>query len=116
MFVNTNKKIGLLVFSVMSVALSSCAHHVVRGAVAMKLEPNQVEVCMGSEELNLGDRVSFFKNDCPKPNRAFMEGGAACHKEKVGEGVIIQILNEDYSIVDVKSGKTPDTGSIVEKY
>ena len=92
-----------------------CAHHVVRGGVAMELGPHQVEVCMGSDEIKEGDVVSFFRNDCPKPNRAFMEGGVACHKEKVGEGVVSKILNDDYSVVDIKSGKIPEKGTIVQK-
>lgn len=96
------------------ILLNGCAHSIMRGTVAMKDDDREAHVCLGDKEVKVGDRVALFRNQCA---RGGGKVGAAdpCHKVKIGEGEVIQTLNEHYSIVRVDSGVPFEEGTIIEK-
>lgn len=83
---------------------SACAHSAMRGSVAMKTAPGEAHVCLGKGEVAVGDKVVIFKNHCQ---------GKTCVKTKVGEGQVIEILNDHYSVVKA-DGVAIEEGYIVE--
>lgn len=89
--------------------LSGCAHHLMRGSVAMKTGDSEAHVCMGKGEVKVGDRVAVFKNNC-RPKTA-----GSCEKVRTGEGTVTQVLNEHYSVVTFDPGVPFDEGTFVEK-
>lgn len=99
------------------VAISSllfgCAHSTMRGSVAMKVSDTEAHVCMDNDEVKPGDKVILFRNKCPGSVRG--RNGAICQKERLGEGVVTQILNEHYSVVQFDKGVEFGEGSFVEK-
>lgn len=43
--------------------LSSCAHHqMMRGSVAMKTTDREAHVCLGDDEVKVGDHVTAYRN------------------------------------------------------
>ncbi len=99
-------------------ALTGCAHSTMRGSVAMKASDSEAHVCMGEQEVRVGDKVVFFKNVCPKPKSGVQIGlgdSGGCRKEKVGDGSVTRILNDHYSVVQVSPDVKFEEGNIVEK-
>lgn len=43
----------------LAIALSGCAHGLMRGSVAMKANEDEAHVCMGDKEVKAGDRVAL---------------------------------------------------------
>jgi hypothetical protein len=67
------------------------AHGLMRGSVAMKFNDHEAHVCLGDTEVKAGDKV------------------------KIGEGTILQTLNEHYSVMKVDPQVAFEEGTIVEK-
>lgn len=91
-----------------------------RGSVAMKTGPREAHVCLGNREVKVGDKVRAFRNVCPAARLTqFDEGGAGgqllCRKEPLGDGTVIQLLNEHYSVVRFEPDVVFDDGTFVEK-
>ena len=77
-----------------------------RGSVAMKISPNEAHVCLGKGEVKAGDKVTISKNECvPKQS---------CRLVKVGEGEVVEVLNDHYSVVKAE-GVPLEEGYVVEK-
>ncbi|MBI1860909.1 MAG: hypothetical protein HYR96_08330 [Deltaproteobacteria bacterium] len=96
--------------------LMGCAHSMMRGTVVMKDTEDELHVCMGEKEVKAGDRVAFFTNKCtPRGGREAL--GDRCTKIRIGEGAVIQSLNEHYSMVrpDAGVGAKVTEGTVVEK-
>lgn len=114
-------KVQALILATAAVfALTSCAHHqMMRGSVAMKANGQEAHVCLGENEVKVGDRVIAFRNEC-KPGPGF-EGsvrggrGVTCKLEKLGGGTVISLLNDHYSTVRFDQGVTFEEGTVVEK-
>lgn len=107
----------ICIFIIGSTALSSCAHTMMRGSVAMKVSDQEGYVCLGENEVKQGDKVALFRSDCTPvgtSNRAASPYGPACKKIKVGEGEITQLLNEHYSVVKTSPSVALQEGLIVE--
>jgi hypothetical protein len=91
------------------------AHTSMRGSVAMKLSSDEAHVCLGDNEVKVGDKVNRFKNICESSARGKIDGnGAGCKKVKLGKGTILQTLNEHYSVMKVDSNVAFEEGTIVE--
>ncbi len=111
------KNVAMVALGVL--VLSSCAHHsTMRGSVAMKTGEDTAHVCLGDNEVQVGDRVSAFKNVCvnnqvDKSTRSHIS--VSCKKEKIGEGSVVSVLNEHYSEVKFDAGVPIAEGTIVEK-
>lgn len=76
-------------------ALSGCAHGVMRGSVAMKTSENEAHVCMGKGEVKAGDRVTLFRNVCTGKGGGarYGGGGGSCEKRELGLGTVQEVLN-----------------------
>src|SRR5689334_10544955 len=101
-----------LVLAATIVALSGCAHSVMRGTVAMKTSDSEAHVCMGKGEVNASDRVTLFRNVCAagSPRRRVL-----CEKREIGKGTVQGVLNEHYSVVKFDPGVEFEEGTFVEK-
>lgn len=94
-------------------SLTSCMT-TMRGSVAMKTSDTEAHVCLGKGEVEPGDRVSLYRNDCP--NLAGKKVGEnACRKVKIGEGTVKEVLNDHYSVITLPPGIEFKEGTIVEK-
>lgn len=107
------------VLTITTLALGGCAHSLMRGTVAMKVSDTDAHVCLGNNEVKVGDRVTLFRNDCPSKGGGGRNGGGGggglCKKIKVGEGQVTQLLNEHYSAVRFEPGVQFEEGTIVER-
>jgi type IV secretory pathway protease TraF len=99
--------------ALLALSLGGCAHGLMRGSVAMKTGDHEAHVCMGNQEVKVGDKVVAYKNHCTGGGRA--RGDFSCEKRKIGDGTITKLLNEHYSVVQFDDGVQFDEGTIVEK-
>lgn len=99
--------------------LSSCAHHqMMRGSVAMKANNREAHVCLGENEVKVGDRVAAFRNECKQNiDRAGERGsrGVSCKLERIGGGKVVSLLNDHYSTVEFDEGVPFNEGTVVQK-
>jgi hypothetical protein len=109
---------SVLLVAVAVAVLSSCARHqMMRGSVAMKVSPQEAHVCLGKNEVKVGDRVVAFRNECkPKPGlEASERGGVICGLQRLGGGTVVSLLNDHYSTVKFDKGVKFEEGTVVEK-
>lgn len=66
----------------------------------MKAGADRVHVCLGSDEVAVGDGVVGYRDDCGDKNAQPVR----CTRKIVGHGVVIEILNDHYSVVRVTDG------------
>ena len=110
--------IRILVLVLSAVALTGCAHGMMRGGVAMKTSENEAHVCLGDNEVKVGDAVTAYMNNCPVRGgaRARDGGGSGiCEKQRLGKGTVTALLNRHYSVVQFEPGVKFDEGTFVEK-
>jgi hypothetical protein len=87
-----------------------CAHSLMRGSVVMKVDEDEAHVCLGENEVKSGDKLSLYKSQCGGVGKA-----RRCSKVKVGEGEIVELVNEHYSLARFSNGVEFAEGYIVEK-
>ena len=106
---------GILLFVLVlsGVGLVGCAHTAMRGSVAMKGDNQEAHVCLGDNEVKVGDRVSLYKNQCN--GRGGKAGDIVCQKIPLGGGEVTRLLNRHYSVVKVDPGVLFEEGTVVEK-
>lgn len=111
----------LSVFGVMMFGMG-CAHNAHnRGSVVVKHGASEADVCLGDKEVKIGDRMAIYRHDCKNKNlnAAAADRGPrttrSCQKVKVGEGEIVQVLDEHYSTMRADSGISLVEGLSVEK-
>lgn len=99
-----------------------CATHTkMRGTVAMKVGPHEAHVCLGDNEVKIGDKLLAFKNNCSyAPNNLLGKSEKSglrttCKKEIVGKGEVIGLINEHYSLVKFDDSVIFNEGTVVEK-
>lgn len=114
------KLMSLFAVTTVFAALSGCAHHqMMQGSVAMKAGDREAHVCLGDNEVKVGDKVVAFRNDCkPRANFGVSERGGrgvVCKLEKLGEGKVISLMNDHYSTVEFEPGVTFEEGTVVRK-
>jgi hypothetical protein len=99
-----------------ALALSGCAHNLMRGSVVMKVDEDEGYVCLGENEVKEGDRVALFKSECipAGTSRNSTPYGAPCKKIKIGEGELTKLLNEHYSVIKTAPNVALEEGTIVE--
>ena len=111
---------NLAVFGIATFSLVGCASHSkMRGSVAMKASDREAHVCLGDDEVKVGDRVSAYRNECKSSGA---EGGerkigrsVSCKLEKLGGGKVVSILNSHYSTVEFDQGVSFNEGTVVQK-
>lgn len=105
----------------LSLVVSACASTGLtrppnRAAVVMKISNTEGYICMGVGEVWTGDRVALYRNKCVVPtSRNKLPPQPACQRVKLGEGRVVDTLNEHYSVVRVDPGIEFDEGATVEK-
>ena len=106
------------IFIFMSFLLASCAHTFMRGTVAKKINSKKAVICLGSNEVKVGDIVIFQESVCsssPTHNISMHEnaelGGVSnqtgygvekCELTSLGFGTVSELLNDHYSMVETK--------------
>jgi hypothetical protein len=112
-----NFKFVVPIAVVLSLSLVSCAHtH--RGVVAMKISDEEAHVVLGSHEVKPGDQISLYQNKCRRPLGGVHQGvhnDPVCEKVKIGGGEVLQVINENYSVIRVSPGVKFEEGTVVEK-
>lgn len=108
----------ILVSIIAVLTLSSCAHNFMRGTVAMKTSKKKAHVCLGDNDVKVGDKVDFYTNRC----RGFSGGGredgggdAVCEMEVLGSGVVTKLLNSHYSEIKTDGSFELSEGTLVQK-
>jgi hypothetical protein len=98
--------------------LSGCAHHqMMRGSVAMKATDREAHVCLGNNEVKVGDHVTAYRNEC-RPGERLKDRGVGkmnCALKKLGDGKVVSLLNEHYSTVEFDPGVPFEEGTVVQK-
>ena len=109
-----NSKIGTVVIGSMLVGSAYAA--VVRAPVAMKINDTEAHVCVGKEEVKVGDKFIAYKNECtPGRGKVAAESGTElCKKVKLGDAKIEKLLNEHYALLKFEPGVKFDERSFVE--
>lgn len=74
--------------------------------------PTEFDVCVASTEMNVGDRVAFYKKRCTAPSRGTP---AKCSLNKIGEGSIAKFLDEHMSTVKLDSDFEINENTIIKK-
>lgn len=80
----------------------------------MKISDTEAHVCMDNSESKVGDRVTLFKNNCPKAGGKG-DPSAGCEKIQLGQGTVTKILNHHYSVIKFDAGVPFEEGTFVEK-
>lgn len=94
----------------------SCAHHsIMRGSVAMKVSDREAHVCLGDDEVKVGDKVIAYYSDCQNAKAGDQRGSTSCVKTKLGGGKVTRVLNDHYSVVEFDEGIEFNEGTFVEK-
>ena len=109
---------NLAIFSIATVGLAGCAHHsMMRGSVAMKASDREGHVCLGDNEVKVGDHVTAYRNECKSWDTLTDRGTGKvrCKLEKIGGGKVVSLLNEHYSTVEFDQGVPFNEGTIVQK-
>jgi hypothetical protein len=97
-------------FVLLSLIPLGCAHQMMRGSVVMKVDEDEAHVCLGENEVKPGDKVTLYKSVCEGAGK-----GRRCSKVKVGEGEILELVNEHYSLARFPNNVEFAEGYIVEK-
>jgi len=109
---------NLAVFGIATFGFVGCASHsMMRGSVAMKASDREAHVCLGDDEVKVGDHVSAYRNEC-KSSDALTDRGTGkvrCKLEKLGGGKVVSILNSHYSTVEFDQGVNFNEGTVVQK-
>ena len=93
----------------------ACAHnHPVVPLVPREFEGGEeIRVRIGINEVKLGDKVDVFRSDCPQGSEG--TGKRKCTKTKIGEALVVRVINLDDSIVRLDPRISSDQVSHVEK-
>ena len=110
------RKFSVLVLAGFALGLGGCAHsHKVQGHEAKSEIPEGFRVAIGSKEVKDGDRVRVFRSVCKQVT--ILRGASVnkCKDEKVGEALVLKVLDHDAAIVQPDEGVVMDTSMQVEK-
>lgn len=109
------KFVFLLSMLSMSFAVG-CAHsHSVQGVEKKSEIPEGIRVAIGSKEVNEGEILDVLKSKCKTILRARGGSSEKCVTEKVGEAVVLKILDHDSAIVEPRNNLKMEAGMSVEK-
>jgi hypothetical protein len=95
---------------------TSCAHKMMRGTVAMKTDNKTAHVCLGNNDVEIGDKLDFYTNSCKgsagaKDNADTRE----CKLKVLGTGTVTKLLNSHYSEVTTEDEFAFNEGTLVQK-
>jgi hypothetical protein len=106
--------------STIALLLTSCAHNFMRGTVAMKTGKKTAHVCLGNNDVKVGEKLDFYTNRCTGygGGRAGDEGGGdvrECEMKILGTGTVTKLLNSHYSEVKTNGSFKISEGTLVQK-
>lgn len=90
--------------------LSACAHTLRHGTVAMKESDTMAHVSIHNAKV--GDKVVLFHNVC---TGSLKVGGRSCERREIAEGIVKNVYNEHYSLVEFPAGTKFGEGDFVEE-
>jgi hypothetical protein len=92
--------------------LAACGggHASMRGTVVMKVGATDAHVCLAPGEVAKGDAVVLYRKDCRTVGKR-----TECKRVAVAEGIVIELVDDHYSVVRFPAGTTFAEGSLVEK-
>ncbi len=112
------KKIFACIFGILTgFGLLGCASHdhIINGRQPASYIPAGFRVAIGSKEVNIGDTVNVFKSVCRTGTSVRAGTVERCLDEKVGEAVVLSVIDHDTAIVESKNGLVMDQSMKVEK-
>ncbi len=80
----------------------------------MKTTDSEAHVCLGKGEVKEGDRVRLYTSQCT-PRMKGEGRDASCEKVFLGNGSVLRLINEHYSVVKFDDGVKFEEGSFVER-
>ena len=96
--------------------LTSCAHKMMRGTVAMKTNNKTAHVCLGENDVKIGDTLEFYTNRCTATGGAREDGDIReCELKILGTGTVTKLLNNHYSEVRASGSFKFKEGTLVQK-
>lgn len=99
--------------------IAGCAPALNRGTVAMKVADDEAHICLGKGEVKVGDKVALSRNVCSSLRKSggkqFQRSRSACQLQTVGQGEVVELLNEHYSVAKFPAGTDFKEGDIVER-
>lgn len=113
-----------LLIGLLGLFLTGCAtHSLMRGSVVMKMSDTSAHVCLGQNEVKVGDRLQLYKNVCKKSVVEVSKKNSenrkvesqSCERVDGGFGEVTKILNDHYSLVSFPAGTSFSEGDTLEK-
>lgn len=96
--------------------LSSCAHNFMRGTVAMKTDKSTAHVCLGNNDVKVGEKIDFYTNRCTGGGGTRDDGGEMeCEMKVLGTGTVTKLLNSHYSEVKTDGSFKISEGTLVQR-
>lgn len=92
-----------------------CGHAAMRGSVVMKINDSDAHICMGSGEISVGDEVVLIRRDCRTDGGKPIPNPDACKRVVMGQGEVVEVLNDHYSVARFPPGTQFKEGDTVEK-
>jgi len=112
-----DSKLVKIVMGVFIFTLSACSTGVKRGSVVMKINDDEAHVGIGKNEVAPGDHLQLFNNVCTGGGGGKERtGDRVCRKVPHGHGEVVQVINDDYSIVKFPPGTKFAEGDTLEKH
>ena len=103
-------------FTILTIAifpfLFGCVHAPPRCSVAIAHSATEYDVCIGSKDVSSGDRVAFYKEKCGPSSRGTER---KCKNVKIGEGSILNTLDEHLSRVKLDNEFELSEGVTIQK-
>lgn len=106
---------SVLSFLGMLVLVGCSHHHGVQGNEERSEIPEGVRVGIGGKEVKEGDRVWVLKSDCRMQRRSRGGPSETCVEKKIGEAIVIKVLDHDSAIVKPDANVQMDNTMTVEK-
>ena len=86
-----------------------------RGVVAMKISDTEAHACVRKIDVDVGDKMTLFRNECKQDVGSTKSRGQHCKLVRVGEGTISENLNEHYSVLKFDTPTEYREGDLLEK-
>jgi hypothetical protein len=90
---------------------AGCAHE--RSWTAVSAAGNDIEVRLRGDVAMVGERVNLYRVVCTAPGAT--NSAPVCHRELIGRGRVIGLVDEQHAIVRLPAGMHLENGYIVER-
>lgn len=111
-----NGKLACVVVSALGLFACGGGHATMRGSVVMRVNATDAHVCLGNDEVRIGDRVDLVHHVCEPLGGKAALASERCKPQLAGAGEVVEVLNTHYSVVRFPAGVTFSEGDTVEKH